>query len=133
MDSLRKVLKIKDRDLKALSYLVSNASKTDTIVLRDTIFKESPYKDSILLDTIIGDAWYQSRMKIKYPNYIILHPSFRSQKYITVSSRRETVSPPKKWWLLRLFQRKHEVVVVNVTEENPYIQDSIAKFVEIIK
>lgn len=133
MDSVRKVLNIKDKSLKSLSYIESKASKQDTIILNDTIFREARAKDNLLLDTIIGDAWYQSRIKLQYPNYIVLYPAFKSQKYITVSTKKETINPPKKWWVLRLFQKKHEVVIVDVVEENPYIQDSTSKFVEIIK
>lgn len=103
MDSVRKVLNIKDKNIKSLQYLTSKASRQDTIILKDTIFKEARNKDSLLLDTLIGDAWYQAQVRLKYPYYIILRPTFRSQKYITVSTKRETVNPPKKWWLLRLF------------------------------
>lgn len=121
MDSVRKVLNVKDKNLKYLQYISSIGSRTDTVIVKDTIFQKPVKNDSVVLDTIIGDAWYKAGMKLKYPNYIVLKPWFKSQKYIMVSTRKETINPPKKLWLLRLFQRKHEVVVVNVMEENPYI------------
>lgn len=133
MDSVRKVLKIKDKNIKTLQYVSSIAEKADTIVLRDTVLQKPDNNDSMVLDTTIGDAWYKMTIKLKYPNKIITKPQFKSQKYITVCTKKETINPPKKWWLLRIFQKKHEVVIVNVLEENPYIQDSICRFVEIVK
>lgn len=133
MDSVRKALSVKDKRLKAMQYISSVLAKADTVVLKDTVFKESQAKDSILADTVIGDAWYSVELKLKYPNCIAIKPVFKSQKYITVSTRKETVNPPKKWWLLRLFQRKHEVVIVDLTEESPYIEDSVSRYVEIVK
>ena len=63
----------------------------------------------------------------------MVSPSFVSEKYITVSSKKETVNPPKKFFLFRWFQRKHKVLIVNIHEENPYIETNNSKFVEILK
>jgi len=133
MDSVRKALNIKDRNMKSLLYISSTASRTDTILVRDTIFQKPARGDGTVLDTLVGDAWYRLDMKLRYPDYIAVRPWFKSQRYVTVSTRKETVNPPKKLWLLRLFQRKHEVVTVNVVEENPYIQDSVGRYVEILR
>lgn len=129
MDSLRRAQGIKDNDLKVLQYLSSKVEKTDTLILMDTIF----VKDMLNVDTIVRDAWYNMRIKLKYPNYIVVTPRFYSQKYITVHTKKETVNPPKKCWFLRLFQKKHKVVTVDVYEESPYITDSISRYVEIVK
>lgn len=129
MDSLRKELGVKDKNLKALQYIASTSSKTDTIVLTDTVFRNN----KVNVDTLIGDAWYNIRIKLKYPNMIAVTPRFISSKYVVIHGKRETINPPKKWWLLRLFQKKHTVVTVDVVEESPYVKDSIRRFVEIIK
>ena len=50
MNDVKKELKIKDKDLKQMQYLLSEATKKDTIVFRDTLFKE-PTLD---IDTLIG-------------------------------------------------------------------------------
>lgn len=47
--------------------------------------------------------------------------------------KKETVSAPKKCWLLRLFQKKHKVVQVDIEEKNPYVRDTQSRYVEIIK
>ena len=64
MNDVKKELKIKDKDLKQMQYLLSEATKKDTIVFRDTLFKE-PTLD---MDTLIGDKWYNIRLGLKYPN-----------------------------------------------------------------
>ena len=46
--------------------------------------------------------------------------------------RKETIDPPKKNWLLRLFQKKHRVAEVEVVEKNPYINSEKQRFIEII-
>lgn len=129
MNEVRKELKIRDRDLKQMQYLLSEAQKKDTIVFRDTLFRE-PTLD---IDTLVGDKWYQMRLGLKYPSTITTDPKFVSEKYIMVDYRKETINPPKKCWLLRLFQKKHKVVEVNVVEKNPYIENRQQRFIEIVE
>lgn len=129
MNDVRKELKIKDKDLKQMQYLLSEATKKDTIVFRDTLFRE-PALD---IDTIIGDKWYSIRLGLKYPNLITANPTFISEKYIIVNKKKETINPPKKFFLFRWFQRKHWVMEVNIKEKNPYIKEVNNKFVEIIE
>lgn len=128
MNDVRKELNIKDKNLKQMQYLLSEATKKDTIVFRDTLFKE-PTLD---IDTLIGDKWYNIRLGLKYPNLITTNPTFISEKYIIVNKKKETVNPPKKFFLFRWFQRKHWVMEVNIKEKNPYIKEIDNKFVEII-
>ena len=129
MNDVRKELKIKDKDLKQMQYLLSEATKKDTIVFRDTLFRE-PTLD---IDTLVGDKWYQMRLGLKYPSTITTDPKFVSEKYIMVDYKKETINPPKKCWLLRLFQKKHTILEVNVIEKNPYIENKNSKFIEVIK
>lgn len=129
MNEVRKELEIRDRDLKQMQYLLSEAQKKDTIVFRDTLFRE-PTLD---IDTLVGDKWYQMRLGLKYPSTITTDPKFVSEKYIMMDYKKETINPPKKCWLLRLFQKKHTILEVNVIEKNPYIENKDSKFVEIIK
>lgn len=129
MNDVRKELKIKDKNLKQMQYLLSEATKKDTIVFRDTLFRE-PTLD---IDTLIGDKWYNIRLGLKYPNLITTNPTFISEKYIIVNKKKETINPPKKFFLFRWFQRKHWVMEVNIKEKNPYIKEVNNKFVEIIE
>lgn len=129
MNDVRKELKIKDDNLKQMQYLLSEATKKDTIVFRDTLFREP----SLNIDTLIGDKWYNIRLELKYPNLITIHPTFISEKYIIVNKKKETINPPKKFFLFRWFQRKHWVMEVNIKEKSPYIKEVNNKFVEIIE
>lgn len=129
MNKIRKELKIKDKNLEHLQYLLSTTGKIDTIIFKDTIFSK-------LLpptDTLIGDKWYKLNIRMEFPNTIIVHPEFTSEKYIVTHSRKETINPPKKFFLFRWFQKKHRVVEVVVIENSPYVSDKQQKFIEIIK
>ena len=129
MNEVRKELKIKDRDLKQMQYLLSEAQKKDTIVFRDTLFR----KPTLKIDTLLGDRWYQMKLGLRYPSTIITEPKFVSEKYVIVDYKEETINPPKKCWLLRLFQKKQKVVEVNVVEKNPYIENKQQRFTEFVK
>ena len=128
LNDTRKKLKVKDKNLKSVQYITSTLSRVDTITLKDTIFKEP-----LNVDTIIGDKWYNVKIALGYPSTIIISPTFKSEKNIVVSTKKETVNPPKKFWLFRLFQRKHTVIKVDVIEKNPYVNNEESRYVETIK
>lgn len=121
-------LKIKDKNLKELQYLKTITAKTDTIILTDTIFVEGA-----CVDTVVGDEWVKTNLEMCYPNQIVLTPEVKSEKVIIAHLKRETVNPPKKCWLARLFQKKHKVVVVEIEEKNPYMTTKEYRHVEIVK
>ena len=129
MNEVRRELKIKDKDLKQMQYLLSQAQKTDTIRFRDTLFIDK----TLQLDTLIGDEWYNIRLGLKYPNLIATTPTFKSETYIVTSSKKETINPPKKCAIARWFQKKHKVVEVDIVEKNPYIENKQQRFIEIIE
>lgn len=129
LDNTRKELKIKDKNLKALQAVKSGFTKRDTITMRDTLFKEP----TLAIDTLIGDKWYNVRLGLKYPSMIAVQPYFKSEKHIVVSSKKETVNPPKKFFLFRWFQCKHYVIHIDVVEKNPYVDGETSRYVEIIK
>lgn len=129
MNEVRKELNVKDKDLGAMQYILSEASKTDTVEFRDTIFSIP----TLNIDTLLGDKWYQINLELRYPNKIIATPKFTSEKFVIINYKKETINPPKKCWLLRLFQKKHKVIRVEVVEKNPYIENKKHRFIEIIK
>ena len=129
MNEVRKELKIKDMDLKQMQYLLSEAQKKDTIVFRDTLFREPTLK----IDTLLGDRWYQMKLGLRYPSTIITEPKFTSEKYVIMNYKRETIDPPRKFFIARWFQKKHKIVEVEVVEKNPYIKNKQQRFIEIVK
>ena len=129
MNEVRKELKIKNKDLKQMQYLLSESQKKDTIVFRDTLFREPTLK----IDTLLGDRWYQMKLGLRYPSTIITEPKFVSEKYVIVDYKKETINPPKKCAIARWFQKKHKVIEVEVVEKNPYIENKQQRFIEIVK
>lgn len=129
LNKARKELKVKDSKIKSLQYVSSNFSKVDTITLRDTIFRNS----HVNIDTLLSDDWYSVKVGLKYPSTVTVEPTFKSIKYIVVSAKKETVNPPKRFFLFRWFQKKQIRLNVDVVEKNPYVQNQDNRFVEIVK
>ena len=98
LNEARNELKVKDNKLKSLQYVSSSFSKIDTITLKeDTIFKDS----HVNIDTLLSDEWYSVKVGLKYPSTVSIEPKFLSIKYIVVSAKKETVNPPKRFFLFR--------------------------------
>lgn len=131
LNETRKELKIKDKNLKALQAIQSEFRKKDTIRITqvDTLFKEP----SLSIDTLLGDEWYSLKLGLRYPSTIITDPSFTSKKHVVVSTKKETIEPPRKFFILRWFQKKHLILNVDVIEKNPYVEEETSKYVEILK
>lgn len=129
LNETRESLKIKDSKLKSLQYISSTFTKYDTLTIKDTLFKDP----LVQVDTVLSDEWYSVRIGLKYPSTVIVNPMFKSVKHVIVSSRRETVNPPKKFFLFRWFQKKHTVLNIDVVEKNPYIKEQNNRYIEIIK
>lgn len=129
LNETRESLKIKDSKLKSLQYISSTFTKYDTLLIKDTLFKDP----LVQVDTVLSDEWYSVRIGLKYPSTVTVNPMFKSVKHVIVSSRRETVNPPKKFFLFRWFQKKHTVLNIDVVEKNPYIKEQNNRYIEIIK
>ena len=123
-----KKLNIKPKNVVSAGSVTSNMEKRDSIFLKDTVFIKN-----LELDTLIGDKWYKAQVGLHYPSRIDLAVSVQSVKHIVVHNRRETVNPPKKFWLWRLFQKKHTIQEVVVDEENPHIEAGSQRFINIVK
>ena len=129
MNEVREELKIKNKELQEMSYQLSEASKTDTLYLKDTIFRDPEFK----LDSLISDRWYSMRLQMEYPSTVIVSPSFTSERYVNMSLRKEYVGTPKKCWIARIFQKKHKVMSVDVVEKNPYIKVKEQRYIKIVE
>lgn len=129
MLDLQNKLKLKDRQIQNLQYLASHFTRTDTVTLSDTIFID----EMLCIDTVIGDRWMSTRIHLEWPAIVAVEPSVTSEKTVAIYTTRETVQPPKKCWLARLFQKKHKVTKVYIDESNPYIDSQQNEFIEIVK
>jgi hypothetical protein len=135
MDSVRKSLNIKDKNTKGLGYVKS------TILIHDTVLvnRIRDGDKTLSIDTVINKKWYQIEIDYKgsrcseCKDTLIVSPKVSSEKYVVISTSKEYVDAPKKWWLQRIFQKKEEVVDVKVVETNPYIYSYHERFIKVIK
>ncbi len=127
INKLRKELKIKDKDIQKLQYIVSENSKKDSVFIHDTIFREK-----VKVDTTMGDNWSKLHLQLEFPNIVVANYSFRNESLVTTYLKKETIDPPHKCALIRLFQKKHKVIHVEVLEQNPYCETKEQKFINIV-
>lgn len=118
---------IKDRNIRSLQYQLEHFSKTDTIILRDTIFRDPTFR----LDTCIMDEWNTSCISLAYPGQIGISNSYVNEKYIIVNSKREPIRP-HKCGFVNFFRKKHTVLEIDVIDKNPYVETERQRFIEII-
>lgn len=130
INDLLKENKIKQKKITSLQYTLDTFSRTDTVILKDTIFKDPEFR----LDTLIQDSpYYSCELSLKYPSLISISPSFTNEKLVTFSYAKETIKPRKKFFLCYWFQKKHIVCQIEVINTNPYIEGRVERFIEIIK
>ena len=135
MDSVRRSLNIKDKNTKGLGYVKS------TILIHDTVLvnRIRDGDKTISIDTTINKKWYQIQLDYRgskcneCKDTLIVSPKVTSEKYVVISTQKEYVDTPKKFWIQRIFQKKDEVIDVKVVETNPYIYSNENRFVKVIK
>lgn len=128
MNKVREELKIKDKNLKQIQYIKTETKIIDSIIVRDTIFREDFY-----LDTVLFDEWHATIINLAYPSSIKAKSIFKNETYITTSLKKETINPPSKIFFIRWFQKKQKVVEVNVIQKNPYTENCEQRFIEVVK
>lgn len=124
-----KKLKLKDKSLKQMQYMLSTATKTDSLIYRDTLFMH----ESIHIDTTLGNEWVQTRLILEYPSTIKVSPRVVSEKMVFMNEVKKIDGKPSKIFFIRWFQKKYTTVEVDVIENNPYIVNDRSKFIEILK
>ena len=125
LDLLRNELKIKDDKIKQMGKIKQYVYITDSIFVFDTIFRDP----ELCFDTCLGDNWYHNHLHLEYPNKISSTIDVNTDQSVFLHTTRETINPPCKTWLGRLFQRKHDVYNVTVIEHNPYVNIKENKFI----
>ena len=128
INKLRKDLKIKNKDIQKLQYMLSENQKKDSIVfVHDTLFREN-----IKVDTTLSDNWSKLHLQLEYPNTVLAEYSFKNESLVTTYIKRETVNPPHKCAFIRWFQKKHKVIHVEIHEQNPYCEIKEQRFINIV-
>ena len=126
--SVMNELKIKDNKVKELQYQLTRATRTDTVRLTDTIFKENTS-----IDTTFGDEWYNMHLKLQYPSTVITSPTFNSEQFVYIYTQKNYVGGKSKCFFINWFKKKYTTTEVKIEEKNPYINTVKQKFIEINK
>ena len=127
INKLRKDLKIKDKDIQKLQYVLSENQKKDSIIIHDTLFTEK-----VKIDTTLSDDWSKLHLQLEFPNKVVTEYSFKNESLVTTYLKKETINPPHKCSFIRWFQKKHKVIYVEINEQNPYCEIKEQKFINII-
>ena len=127
INKLRKDLKIKDKDIQKLQYILSENQKKDSIIVHDTLFIEK-----VKIDTTLSDDWSKLHLQLEYPNTVLAEYSFKNESLVTTYLKKKTIKPPHKCMFIRWFQKKHKMIYVEINEQNPYCEIKEQKFINII-
>lgn len=119
-------LGIANNRIKNLQYQLSQATKTDTVTLHDTIFLPD-----VAIDTTIGDQWYSMRLQMEYPSTVITTPTFNSEQFVYIYNRKEYVGGKSKCFFINWFKKTYTVTEVKIEEKSPYIKTTKQKFIEV--
>lgn len=119
-------LDIANKNIRNLQYQLKTATRTDTLVLWDTIFVEDTS-----IDTTLGDQWYNLNLKLNYPNTIIATPTFNSEQFVYIYNKKEYVGGKSKCFIVNWFKKKYISTEVKIEEKNPYINVINQKFIEL--
>ena len=127
INKLRKDLKIKDKDIQKLQYVLSENQKKDSIIIHDTLFIEK-----VKIDTTLSDDWSKLHLQLEFPNKVVTEYSFKNESLVTSYLKKETINPPHKCGFIRWLQKNHKVIYVEVSEQNPYCGIREQRFINII-
>lgn len=127
INKLRKDLKIKDKDIQKLQYVLSENQKKDSIIIHDTLFTEK-----VKIDTTLSDDWSKIHLQLEFPNKVVTEYSFKNESLVTTYLKKETIKPPHKCIFVRWFQKKHKMIYVEINEQNPHCEIKEQKFINII-
>lgn len=125
LNSVRKELDIKDKQLLEMTLIKEEVKHADSVVITDTIFIKN-----FKLDTIVGDKYLSMKLNFEYPNTIKYEPTISNNKFIYTKVTKE-YAKPKKIFPLFLFQRKVNVVEIIVKDDNPYFKNKTIKHIKI--
>ena len=123
-----KELNKKDKQLAALQYIAQEINQRDTIKIRDTLFRED-----FKLDTTIQDKYHKLNIYLEYPNIIATDYTIYNEIDIAVSKEKIYVGGRSNCFIKRWFQRKYDVMIMDVKNQNPNVITTKTRFYEIIK
>lgn len=124
LNNTRRELKIKDDEILQMQKIKTEIITKDSIYFKDTIFRDNFIK----LDTIIKDQWHTLAVQLE-PNKLSIQAKYTSDLNIFAHSSKEIIGTPKKCFIGRWFQKKHNVIRVDVIDKNPHAIITEKKFI----
>ena len=125
LNNSRQELKIKDKTIQQMQYVLSQGTVKDSIVFKDTVFRDKFIK----IDTTLGDKWYSLEVKSLTPKSLHFNMSYTSELEVYAYKQRVILGTPKKCFISRWFQKKHNVIRVTVKDNNPHAVIKDKKFI----
>lgn len=122
-----KIIGAKDRQIKGLQYQLDHIEKTEIIYVKDTIFKEP----SFILDTCVTDKWSSVCIHLEHPNKIEVNTTFDNEVFTTIHWKKVPIKP-RKCKVAEWFTRKRKEITVDVYTDNPYVENKVQRFVQIV-
>lgn len=125
LNTTRKELSIKDKNIKQMQYILSEGNLKDTVMFKDTVFRDNFIK----IDTTLGDKWINVKLESLSPTTLKYDVKYTSELEVMAYAEKEILGIPKKCFIARWFQKKHNVIKVNVKDNNPYAEVKQQKFI----
>jgi hypothetical protein len=123
LDSVNKY-KIKVNNLEQVGTVTSTLTKVNTIKYVPTT-RDTTYDLSTL-------PFIEEKIHLKDDSLTRELKIFNKQTLLW-STHRETIDPPKKFFLFRWFQKRHNVTTTDIVNSNPYIETDDQRFLIITK
>ena len=112
-------------DIKKLNQVGYVSTKIDTVLVSTKITKDSCY---------VFD--YGPQMKATFcikDSSATYRPEIANDLSLFFTDKRETIEPPKKFFISRWFQKKHTIVIATAINSNKYVKTDTLQFTYIVK
>ena len=124
LNNTRKQLGIKDAQIKQMQSIKTEVYIKDSIILKDTVFR-----NNFKLDTVLTNDWYNIKLSMEAPSSLAIDARYKSDLNVFAYSNKEVLGVSKKCFIGRIFQKKYNVIRVEVKDNNPYSVIKESKFV----
>lgn len=124
LNDTRKQLGIKDAQIKQMQSIKTEVYIRDSVILKDTVFR-----DNVRIDTVINNDWYNIKISMNAPSSLAIDARYKSDLNVFAYSNKESLGVPKKCFIGRIFQKKYNVIRVEVIDKNPFSVIKESKFV----
>lgn len=127
-------LKIKERKIQSLQHYISNTVTTLSGWFSDTLIENRTDTVFVELDTLktayLTSDWVDNIVTYNpKTNKVDVETISRDELIIVGYTKRETVAPRKKFFLLRWFQKKQNIYYIEIVNSNPNCKIKYSKVI----